>query len=210
MVRRWIKTAFNPFTRMTDETTNVRIKAKTVIAKSKGSLTRVEYAFRTSKGAWKDNTREYYDNGNSAVVLPYDPARKTVLLTRQLRIPPFIQDGIESMVEACAGKLEDEDPETRILKEIEEELGYRIASAEKLFDLYMSPAGFMERITFFLCRYGPSDKVSGGGGLADEGEDIEVIELELAEARKLVARGEIRDAKTVVLLQALGEPTLAR
>ena len=108
--------------------------------------------------------REIYDNGNSAVVLPYDPDRKTVLLTRQLRLPIFLQDGREPSVEACAGKLDGEKAELRIVKEMQEELGYRIPKVQRLFELYVSPAAIMEKISFFTCAYSPTDKISDGGG----------------------------------------------
>jgi GDP-mannose pyrophosphatase NudK len=115
---------------------------------------------------------------------------------------PAAQDGRESFLEACAGKLEGEAPEKRIIKEIEEELGYRIEKLDQLFELYMSPAGLMEKIAFFACRYSPADKVSGGGGLADEGEDIEVVEVELDKASAMIGN-DIIDAKTVILIQFL-------
>jgi GDP-mannose pyrophosphatase NudK len=181
---------------------SVQIDECATIAKAKGVLTQVRYRFRGHRGEWKENEREIYDNGNSAVALPFDPERSTVLLARQLRMPPFLQDGRESFLEACAGKLEGEDPEKRMIKEIEEELGYRIGKLDRLFELYMSPASFMEKITFFTCRYSPADKVSKGGGLADEGEDIEVTEIDIGKASAMIGN-DIVDAKTVILIQSL-------
>src|SRR3954447_3594108 len=164
------------------EDQTVRIDDIKTLADEKGKLTRVSFRQRRRDGSWQQRKREIYDNGNSATILPYDPQRKTVLLTRQLRLPVYLQDGAERMVEACAGKLDGEEAETRIIKEMEEELGYRVAKVERLFALYPSPASVAEKIEYFICRYSPADKVSSGGGLADEGEDIEVIEttLELA------------------------------
>jgi GDP-mannose pyrophosphatase NudK len=182
----------------------VIIEEQSVVAEAKGLLSKVTFRFRNRHGIWRNYTREVYNNGNSAVVLPYDPHRGTVLLTRQLRIPVFLQDGKESMLEACAGKLEGQAPESRMIKEIEEELGYHIERLDRLFELYMSPAGFMEKITFFSCEYSPADRISEGGGLAEEGEDIEVVEIELKDAALMIAAGEIVDAKTVILLQDLG------
>jgi GDP-mannose pyrophosphatase NudK len=181
---------------------SILIEERTTLAKARGVLTRVRYRFQDQRGNWKENSREIYDNGNSAVALPFDPERRTVLLARQLRMPPFLQDGRESFLEACAGKLEGEDPENRMVKEIEEELGYRIDKLDRLFELYMSPAGFMEKITFFTCRYSPADQVSGGGGLADEGEDIEVVEVDIDKASAMIGN-DIVDAKTVILIQCL-------
>jgi GDP-mannose pyrophosphatase NudK len=189
---------------MSQESQTVIIDKTTTLAKVRGVLMNVTYRFFNRHGEWKDNTREVYDNGNSAVVLPYDPVRGTILLTRQLRIPPFLADGRETMLEACAGKLEGEAPEQRMVKEIEEELGYRIDRLDRLFELYMTPAAVMEKITFFTCRYSPADRVSAGGGLADEGEDIEVVEIDFQKAVPMIATGQIVDAKTVILLQQLG------
>jgi nudix-type nucleoside diphosphatase (YffH/AdpP family) len=183
----------------------VRIKDLQTLSSEKGKLMSVTYEQRTRRGDWQQRKREIYDNGNSAVVLPYDAERNTVLLTRQLRLPIFLQDGVASSVEACAGKLDGENPETRIMKEMEEELGYRIPRVERLFELYVSPAAIMEKITYFTAAYTPADKVSEGGGLAEEGEDIEVIETTLEQAAAMVAAGDIIDAKTVVLIQFLGE-----
>jgi GDP-mannose pyrophosphatase NudK len=188
---------------MKKDSQTVRIKDMQTVADQKGKLTRVTFEQRTRSGDWRQRKREIYDNGNSAVILPYDAQRQTVLLTRQLRLPMYLQDGLESSVEACAGKLDDEKAETRIIKEMEEELGYRIGTVERLFELYVSPAAVMEKIEYFTCAYSPADKVSEGGGLAEEGEEIEVIEATLAKAAAMIEAGEIIDAKTVVLVQFL-------
>src|SRR3954452_16562611 len=185
----------------------VRIKEIQTLAQAKGKLTNVTFEQRRRSGDWQQRKREIYDNGNSAVILPYDAQRQTVLLTRQLRLPMYLQDGLESSIEACAGKLDGEKAETRIIKEMEEELGYRIAKVERLFSLYVSPAAVAEKIEFLTCNYSAADKVSEGGGLADEGEDIEVIETTLARAAAMIASGEIIDAKTVILIQHLSDRT---
>jgi GDP-mannose pyrophosphatase NudK len=181
----------------------VQIEETKTLSDEKGKLTRVTFRQRRRDGSWQQRKREVYDNGNSATVLPYDPQRKTVLLTRQLRLPIYLQDGLDRSIEACAGKLDGEDGETRIIKEMEEELGYRIGKVERLFALNVSPAAVAEKIEFFICNYSPADKVSEGGGLADEGEDIEVIETTLEHAAAMVTSGEIIDAKTVILVQYL-------
>jgi nudix-type nucleoside diphosphatase (YffH/AdpP family) len=170
----------------------------------------VRFEQRRRDGSWQQRSREVYDNGNSAVVLPYDANRNTVLMTRQFRLPIYLQDGIERTIEACAGKLDGERAERRIIKEIEEELGYRIDEVDRLFEVYVSPASVMEKIIFFTCAYSPANKVSEGGGLADEGEDIEVIETTLDEAAAMVAAGEIIDAKTIILVQFLRDRIRAR
>jgi GDP-mannose pyrophosphatase NudK len=190
---------------MKKESQMVRLTEMQTLADEKGKLTRVTFEQRMRSGDWRQRKREIYDNGNSAVILPYDAERNTVLLTRQLRLPMYLQDGLESSVEACAGKLDGKKAETRIIKEMEEELGYRIERVERLFELYVSPAAIMEKIEFFICAYSPADKVSEGGGLAEEGEDIEVIETTLEQAAAMIAVGEIIDAKTVILVQFLRE-----
>src|SRR5258707_10784425 len=174
-------------------------------AQQRGKLALVTFEKRTRSGEWRERKREIYENGNSATILPYDAERKTVLLTRQLRLPMYLQDGLESSIEACAGKLDGETAEKRIIGEMEEELGYRIAKVERLFELYVSPGAVMEKIAFFTCAYSPADKVSEGGGLPEEGEDIEVIETTLKKAAAMIAAGEIIDAKTVILVQYLRE-----
>ncbi|OCK54853.1 NUDIX domain-containing protein [Bradyrhizobium sp. LMTR 3] len=181
----------------------VRICKVETIAQGKGKLVRVSYEQRRRDGERQRRHREIYDNGNSAVILPYDADRKTVLLTRQLRLPVLLQDGMERTVEACAGKLDGEEAERRIVKEMQEELGYNISKLERLFELYVSPAAIMEKIVFFVCTYSPVNKVSDGGGLKEEGEDIEVVETTLEQAAAMVSTGEIVDAKTVVLVQYL-------
>jgi nudix-type nucleoside diphosphatase (YffH/AdpP family) len=190
---------------MESDSQKVRIKSMQTLAQQRGKLTLVTFEQRTRSGEWRERKREVYDNGNSATILPYDAQRKTVLLTRQLRLPMFLQDGLESSIEACAGKLDGEKPEIRIVKEMEEELGYRIPKVERLFELYVSPATIMEKIVYFTCAYSPADKVSEGGGLPEEGEDIEVIETTLEKAAAMIAAGEIIDAKTVILVQCLRE-----
>ena len=181
----------------------VRIRGVETIARNKGKLISVHYDQRRRDGEQQSRRREIYDNGNSAVILPYDSGRKAVLLTRQLRLPIFLQDGMERTVEACAGKLDGETPERRIMKEMQEELGYKVSKVQRLFELYVSPAAIMEKIVFFTCAYSPANKVSDGGGLMEEGEDIDVVETTLEEAVAMIATGEIVDAKTVVLVQYL-------
>jgi nudix-type nucleoside diphosphatase (YffH/AdpP family) len=190
-------------TGLTMDDEGVRICDIETIAQAKGKLVSVNYEQRRRDGEQQSRTREIYDNGNSAVILPYDPDRRTVLLTRQLRLPILLQEGKAQTLEACAGKLDGEAPETRIFKEVEEELGYRISSMERLFELYVSPAAIMEKIVFFTCTYSPANKVSDGGGLKEEGEDIEVVEASLERAAAMIATGDIIDAKTVVLIQYL-------
>jgi nudix-type nucleoside diphosphatase (YffH/AdpP family) len=133
--------------KMNSET--VHIREIETVASHKGKLLRVTFKQRRRNGELQKREREVYDNGHSAVILPYDARRNTVLLARQLRLPIFMQDGTERTLEACAGKLDGELAEPRIMKEVEEELGYRITQVQRLFDLYVSPAAIMEKIAFF-------------------------------------------------------------
>ena len=184
---------------------SVRILSEKVLSDDWARLTKyvIERPYRDGK--WHEDIRQVYDRGNGAAILPIDPKRGTVLLVRQFRMPVYLNpraghaDGM--LLEACAGLLDANDPETAIRKEAEEELGYRMGAIELVFDMYMSPGSVSERLALYVAQYSPADKISAGGGLDHEGEDIEVLELPLDEALAMVERGEIADAKTVMLLQ---------
>jgi nudix-type nucleoside diphosphatase (YffH/AdpP family) len=146
--------------------------------------------------------RETYDRGNGATMLLHDVGRRTVLLTRQFRYPVYVNghpDGL--LVEAAAGLLDDDDPEVAVRREVEEELGVSVGEVEHVFDVFMSPGSVTERLHFFAAPYRPVDRTAAGGGLEEEGEDIEVIELPFDEALAMVDDGRIADAKTIMLLQ---------
>jgi len=144
--------------------------------------------------------RETYDRGNGATLLPYNLARRTVLLVRQFRYPAFVNGHDDLLIEAAAGLLDDAAPEERIRAEVEEELGYRLGEVRKIFESFMSPGSVTEKLHFFVAPYEASMRIGAGGGLAEEGEDIEVLELDIDEALAMVADGRIADAKTVMLL----------
>jgi len=165
-------------------------------------LRRTTIERRRSDGTWVTEQRETYDRGNGATLLPYDRARRTVLLTRQFRYPVYVnghRDGL--LLEAAAGLLDDDSPEDAVRREVEEELGITVGEVEHVFDVFMSPGSVTERLHFFAAPYVPADRTGDGGGLADEGEDIEVVELPFDEALQMVDDGRIADAKTVMLLQ---------
>jgi nudix-type nucleoside diphosphatase (YffH/AdpP family) len=165
-------------------------------------LRRTTYDYRRRNGQWVTEQRETYDRGNGAAILPYDRERGTVLLTRQFRYPVYVNghpDGL--FVEAAAGLLDADDPETAIRREAAEELGVRIGELQHVFDAYMSPGSVTERIHFYAAPYTPADRVDAGGGLPEDGEDIEVLELPFAEALAMTADGRIADGKTIMLLQ---------
>lgn len=157
---------------------------------------------RRNDGEWVTEQRETYDRGNGATLLPYDPERRTVLLTRQFRYPVYVNghpDGL--LLEAAAGLLDDDAPEIAIRREAEEELGVTLGEVQHVFDVFMSPGSVTERLHFFAAPYHPADRTSAGGGLEEEGEDIEVVELPFDEASDMVEDGRIADAKTIMLLQ---------
>ncbi|MDQ0996623.1 nudix-type nucleoside diphosphatase (YffH/AdpP family) [Phyllobacterium ifriqiyense] len=188
----------------------VHVKSTELLSDNWGTLTKYTYNFLRRDGLVETQTREVYDRGNGAVVLPYDPVRGTILLTRQFRLPAFVVHQEPMLIEACAGLLDDNDAETTARKETEEELGYRLRDIERVFDLFMSPGSVTERLAFFIAIYNPTDKVSAGGGHEHEGEDIEVLEVTLDEAMTMIAEQRIVDAKTIILLQHLKLKQLSR
>ena len=183
---------------MTDKT---EIVDRKLLHRGFSTLHKIVFRRRRRDGDMADLTREILDTGDGATILPYDRARGTIILIRQFRGVAFLQEGRESIVEACAGKLEGADPLTRIVKETEEETGIHLTSApRRLFDGYSSPGSFTERLTYFVAPYEAKDRLTAGGGLVAEGEDIEVLEMTLDDALAMVSTGEINDAKTLVLL----------
>ena len=185
------------------ENDRVRITAEELLSDNWYVLKRFSFELRRRDGSWQSQTREVYDRGNGATILLYNLARRTVLLTRQFRIPAFVNGHSGFLIEAAAGLLDNASPEQRIREEVEEETGYRIRSVEKIYEAFMSPGSVTERLHFFIGEYEAKDRVGDGGGLADEGEDIEVLELGFEQAVAMIASGEIADAKTIMLLQYL-------
>ncbi|MGX5654149.1 NUDIX domain-containing protein [Geodermatophilus nigrescens] len=165
-------------------------------------LRRTTFDQRRRDGRWTTEQRETYDRGNGAALLPYDVARRTVLLTRQFRFPAYVNGSPDGMlVEAAAGLLDEQDAETAVRREAAEELGVVVGEVTRVFDVFTSPGSVTERVVCFAAPYTPADRVSAGGGVAEEGEDIEVLELDVDEALAMVDDGRIADAKTIMLLQ---------
>lgn len=165
-------------------------------------LDKVTFNYKTKKGKWQEQTRESYDRGNGAAILLFNPSKKTVILTKQFRMPSYLNGNTNGMmIEVCAGLLDENDPITCIIKETEEETGYKITKPKKVFELYSTPGAVTEKIHYFIAEYSPNMKVGNGGGLEEETEEIEVLEIKFNKALKMVASGEICDAKTLVLLQ---------
>jgi nudix-type nucleoside diphosphatase (YffH/AdpP family) len=164
----------------------------------------VTFKYQLPDGSWEEQSREAYDRGNGATILLFNKVQRTVILTRQFRLPTFINGNPTGMlVEACAGLLDKENPEDCIRRETEEETGYKISDVKKIFELYMSPGSVTEILHFFIAEYSKEQKVNEGGGAEHEHENIEVLELPFEKAFSMMENGEIRDAKTVILLQYL-------
>ena len=179
----------------------VRIQQVEVLSNNWYVLRKTTFDFQGRDGIWRTMSRETYDRGNGATILLYSTVKKTVVLTRQFRFPAYVNEHDGLLIETCAGLLDQDDPHTCIRKETEEETGYRIENVRKVFEAFMSPGSVTERLHFFVGEYSDQDKVSEGGGLEAEGEEIEVLELPLDEALAMIDTGEIKDGKTIMLLQ---------
>lgn len=174
-----------------------------VLSNNWATLYNVEYEFLFNDGSWKKLQRESYDRGDGACILLYNLEKKTVILTKQFRMPVYQNTANDGMsIEVCAGALEkDEDPEAGIIREVEEEVGYKIKSAQKVIQSYMSPGAVTEQLFMYVAPYTEAMKVNEGGGLETEGEEIEVLEMSFEKALNMLEKGEIKDAKTIMLLQ---------
>jgi GDP-mannose pyrophosphatase NudK len=180
----------------------IRILREELLSDNWYTLKKYDYEILKKDGHWEKQTREVYDRGNGAVILLYNREFKTVILTRQFRLPSFVNGNEKGyLIEACAGLLDQDNPEEAIKRETEEETGYRIRDVRKVFESYMSPGSVSEILYFFIAEYADSMKVHEGGGITHEQEDIEVIVTGFDQALAMVDSGEIRDAKTILLLQ---------
>ena len=179
----------------------IRVKQVRVLSENYATLKDTTFEWRRANGEWQTQTRETFDRGNAATLLPYNLEQRTVVLVRQFRYSAYVNGYDDLMIEALAGLLDNETPELRIRAEAEEETGYRLGDVHKLFEAFMSPGALTEKIHFFVAEYEPRMKVGSGGGIADEGEDIEVLELPIDQALAMIADGRIADAKTIMLLQ---------
>ncbi|HTD40389.1 MAG TPA: GDP-mannose pyrophosphatase NudK [Mucilaginibacter sp.] len=166
------------------------------------TLKKITYETHYGDGSIVEQSRESYDRGNGATILLYNKEQKTVILTRQFRIPTYI-NGNETgyLIESCGGLLDKDNPEECIKRETEEETGYKISEVKKIFEVYMSPGSVTELIYFFVAEYSKEMKVSDGGGIEEESENIEVLEIPFQQALEMIGTGEIKDGKTIMLLQ---------
>lgn len=184
--------------------TNVSIEKTEILSDNWYTLKKVTFNIKKENGDTETQSREAYDRGNGAVILLYNTHTKNVILTRQFRLPTYINGNKDGMlIEACAGLLDNDNPEDCIKRETEEETGYKISKVEKIFEAYMSPGSVTEILHFFIAEYSDDMKINEGGGLEEEGENIEVLQLQFDETLSMIDNGKIKDAKTIMLLQHL-------
>jgi GDP-mannose pyrophosphatase NudK len=178
----------------------IRVLREEVLDESHWTYKRVVYDIEIG-GRIQQLSREILDRGDAAAVLLYNARLGCIILTRQFRLPAFLNGGQTSLLEACAGGIEDGDPTASAIRETREETGFEIAAPRLAFEAYMSPGSLTEKIYFFVAPYEAEDRLHPGGGLEHEGESIETIEMPFSEALDLLAAGKILDAKTILLLQ---------
>ncbi|ATZ94328.1 NUDIX domain-containing protein [Dickeya fangzhongdai] len=179
----------------------IRIIDSVVLANDWYLLKKTTFDFLRRDGTWQRQSRETYDRGNGAVILLYHRQKQTLLLTRQFRFPVFVNGHDGMLIEAAAGLLDHAEPEVRIRAEAEEETGYRVFNVRKVMESYMSPGSVTEKLYFFLGEYDDHSRIGAGGGVEDEGEDVETLEMTLPQALAAIDDGTIMDAKTIMLVQ---------
>jgi len=183
---------------------DLKILNTTILSDNWYTLKKVDFEFTNNKGKIITQSREAYDRGNGATILLYNQTQKTVILTQQFRLPTYINGNTSGMmIEACAGLLDNDNPEECIKRETEEETGFVVKEVVKIFEAYMSPGSVTEILHFFIAAYSKEMKVNEGGGLDHEEENIDVLEIPFEEALEMVSNFKIKDAKTIMLLQYL-------
>lgn len=180
----------------------VNIKSIVNLSNNHYTLDKINFDYQTKNGEWQNQNRESYNRGDGAAILLYNSTKKTVILTKQFRMPSYLNGNTNGMmIEVCAGLLDADDPLTCIKKEAEEETGYKINKPVKLFQIYSTPGAVTEKIHYFIAEVDHNMKVSDGGGLEDETEEIEILEIPFEKTFEMISTGEICDAKTIILLQ---------
>lgn len=181
---------------------DIKIEKEEVLSNDKYKLDKITFSYTDKNGKRQQKKNEVYNMGNATTVLLYNKEKKTVLLTKQFRLPSYLNGNASGLlIETCAGKLDDESPEEGIKREIEEEMGYKVPAVQKIMEAYTTPGSVAELIYFFVAEYKDSMKVSDGGGLKTEQEEVEVLELPFTTALQMMQSNEIKDAKTIMLLQ---------
>lgn len=180
----------------------IKILKSEVLSSNWYVLRKITYEYLKKDGNWQTQNREAYDRGNGATILLYNKSTGHIILTRQFRLPTFINGNPDGMlIEACAGLLDKDNPEDCIRRETEEETGYKITAVRKIFEAYMSPGSVTEILYFFVAEYTKDMKVNEGGGVAHEQENIEVLEIPFVKTVAMIDTGEIKDGKTIMLIQ---------
>jgi len=184
-------------------TKNLRNITYNTLSKAWATLYRIDYDYQFKNGNWKRLSRESYNRGNGTSILLYNKEKGTIILTKQFRIPAYSNDKNDGMsIEVCAGAIDNnESPEVCIIREVEEEVGYKIKGVQKVLEAYMSPGAVTEKMYMFAGEYSNDMKINNGGGLESEDEEIEVLEINFTEALQMIHSCEILDAKTIMLLQ---------
>lgn len=181
---------------------NINLISEEILSDNWYTLRKFTFDYQLADGSWERQSREAYDRGNGATILLYNKEKQTVILTRQFRLPTYTNGNPTGMlIEACAGLLDKDNAEDCIKRETEEETGYKIKSVKKIFEAYMSPGSVTEILYFFVAEYSADMKVGDGGGCETEQENIEVMEIPFSQAIQMVTSGEIKDGKTIMLLQ---------
>jgi nudix-type nucleoside diphosphatase (YffH/AdpP family) len=179
----------------------IRVRQEKLLSDNWAILKTTKLDYRRNDGTWQEQWRETYDRGHGATILLYNLAKRTIILVKQFRYPAFVTGYDELLIETPAGKLDDLSPEECIRAESEQETGYRVRNPRKVYEVYMSPGSVTERVFCYVAEYEPSDRVQSGGGHADEGEDIETLEVGIDEALAMVKDSRIIDGKTIMLIQ---------
>jgi nudix-type nucleoside diphosphatase (YffH/AdpP family) len=183
----------------------IKIKEEKILSKEHAVLKQLHFDIQKKDGDWERQVREVFDHGNAVTILLYNPDAKTILLTKQFRIATYVNGSKDGMLlETCAGLLEEgENPEEAVIREVEEETGYIISNVQKLFEAYSSPGAYSELVHYYAASYSPDQKQSDGGGLEEEGEEIRLVEMPFQQALSMISEGQIKDAKTILLLYYL-------
>ncbi|OIN56843.1 GDP-mannose pyrophosphatase NudK [Arsenicibacter rosenii] len=180
----------------------IRISEEKVLSDNWYVLKKITFDYQRKNGNWETQSREAYDRGNGATILLYNREQETVILTRQFRLPTYVNGNASGMlIEACAGLLDNDQPDVAIRREVEEETGYRLHAVTKAFEAYMSPGSVTEKLFFYVAEYSSDSRIADGGGV--EEEEIDVLELPFQEAVRMANSGEIMDGKTLLLIQHL-------
>lgn len=186
---------------MSDISERVRIEDSKILSDNHYILKNITFSWKRGDGTWQRGKREVYDRGDGCAILLFNRAARTVVLTRQFRLPTYVNGYRDMLIEVAAGLLDKADPKARVISEAEEETGFRPTHVEQVFEAFMSPGAVTEKVTLFTGEYDHGARRHKGGGLAQEGEDIEVLELPFDETVAMMKDGRIRDAKTIILLQ---------